>query len=117
MYFSDNDIVDSENDIYLRKYLLISVNQSNLWINVFNLLTYALICVNQSNLWTYVLICVNLYLISGNYFSYLMIVITRLAKENRIDKAEMPNDSAAPKLEEFDFDLLGSTYTTSFCSR
>ena len=48
---------------------------------------------------------------------YFTIVTIKLVSENKMDKAEIPKDSAAPKLDELDLGLFGSTYTTSFCSR
>jgi len=48
---------------------------------------------------------------------YFNTLITILATEIKIDKAEIVSVSEAPILDVLDLAPLGSTYTTSFCSR
>ena len=50
-------------------------------------------------------------------YLYFNTLITILATEIKIDKAEIVSVSEAPILEVLDLAPLGSTYTTSFCSR
>jgi len=50
-------------------------------------------------------------------YLYFNTLITILATEIKIDKAEIVSVSEAPILEVLDLAPLGSTYTTSFCSK